>query len=57
MAKNGRKRGPFLEEDAEPSYSLTVCFEDGGSLNTFTGSKERTSGEEEVGDAGNRADT
>lgn len=46
-----------MEEDAEPSYLLTVCFEDEGSLSKFTGSKEGTSGEEEVGDAGNGGDT
>lgn len=57
MAKNGKKRGPVLEEDAEPCYSLTVCFEDEGSLNKFIGSKEGTSREEEIEDAGNRGDS
>lgn len=47
------KRGSFLEEDAEPSYLLIVCFEDGGNLSTFLGSKEGTSREEEVENIGN----
>lgn len=55
MAKNGRKTGLVLEEDAELSYMLTVCFEDGGNLSKFIESEEGTSREEEVGDAGNRA--
>lgn len=47
------QRSPFLEEDAEPSYLLIVCVEDGENLSTFIGSKEGTRREEEVEDSGN----
>ena len=46
------KRNPFLEEDTEASYLLIVCFEDGGNLSNFIGSKEGAS-REKIADTGN----